>query len=39
MLDSHILTNLLRDFANIFSAGVGNIMGLPSVALAEEGRT
>ena len=27
MLDSHILTNLLRDFANIFSAGVGNIMG------------
>jgi type IV secretion system protein TrbL len=27
MLDSHILTNLLKDFANIFSAGVGNIMG------------
>jgi len=27
MLDSHILTNLLKEFANIFSAGVGNIMG------------
>ena len=26
-MDSQILTNLMRDFANIFSAGVGNIMG------------